>query len=97
MSDLTHEEFLRLYMEKKGSYKEGSKRQVKSLHTVWSHFNKDFREYFGEDPVEAMDRLDKEGKVVIRLVKRGALLYLPEDYNPIFDKDGLRKRKDDIR
>ncbi len=48
----------------------------KGIHTVFSGFNQAFREYFPDsDPVEATGRLAKEGKIAIRFVKGGALIY----------------------
>jgi hypothetical protein len=51
----------------------------KGIHSVYSGFNQAFREYFNKDPVEATTKLAQEGKIVTRLVKGGATLYLPED------------------
>ena len=51
----------------------------KGIHSVYSGFNKAFRDYFNKDPVKATQRLAEEGNIVTRLVKGGALLYLPED------------------
>jgi len=51
----------------------------KGIHSVYSGFNQAFREYFNKDPVEATTKLAQEGKIVIRPVKGGATLYLPED------------------
>ena len=51
----------------------------KGIHTVYSGFNRAFREYFGKDPVEVTTRFAEEGKVVTRPAKGGVLLYLPED------------------
>ncbi len=51
----------------------------KGIHSVYSGFNQAFRAYFDKDPVEATTRLAKEGKIVTRPVKGGALLYLPEE------------------
>ena len=51
----------------------------KGIHSVYSGFNHDFREYFQKDPVEVTTRLAQEGKIATQLVKGGAKLYLPED------------------
>lgn len=52
----------------------------KGIHTVYSGFNEAFKKYFpGEDPVQATNKLASEGKIVIRPVKGGVMLYLPED------------------
>lgn len=71
---LNHEEFVRkaiISLRKEG---------YKGIHSVFSGFNDAFKKYFdGENPVEVTNRLAKEGKVVIRPVKGGVMLYLPEE------------------
>lgn len=55
----------------------------KGIHSVYSGFNEAFRRYFdGRDPVEATSRLAKEGKIILRPVRGGVMLYLPEDGVP---------------
>ena len=51
----------------------------KGIHSVYSGFNQAFREYYGSDPVEATNRLAKEGSIVTRPAKGGVMLYLPEE------------------
>jgi len=51
----------------------------KGIHTVYSGFNQAFRDYFDKDPVEVTKKLVEEGKFVIRPVRGGVSLYLPED------------------
>lgn len=69
---LSEEEFIRRAIKKlRGNYK--------GIHTVYSGFNAAFKEYFGTNPVETTQRLASEGKVRIRPVKGGVILYLPED------------------
>jgi hypothetical protein len=52
----------------------------KGIHTVYSGFNEAFKKYFdGEDPINATNTLAQDGKIVIRPVKGGVMLYLPED------------------
>lgn len=69
---LTEEEFIRKAIKKlRGKYK--------GIHTVYSGFNFAFKEYFGTNPVEATQRLAREGKINIRPVKGGVMIYLPED------------------
>ena len=71
---LSHEEFVRKAIV--SLRKEG----YKGIHTVFSGFNNAFKKYFdGENPVEVTNRLAQEGKVVIRPVKGGVMLYLPEE------------------
>ena len=74
MSDqkLSHEEFIRQAFETLRNPK------YKGLHTVFTGFNKAFKEYFNEDPIEITKRLETEGKLVIRPSKGGVMLYLPE-------------------
>ena len=69
---LTKEEFFRRAIKKlRGNYK--------GIHSVYSGFNAAFREYYGTDPITATQRLAKEGKISIRPVKGGVIIYLPED------------------
>ena len=71
---LSHEEFVKkaIVNLRKGGYK--------GIHTVYSGFNEAFKKYFeGENPVEVTNKLAQEGKIVIRPVKGGVMLYLPED------------------
>jgi len=51
----------------------------KGIHSVYSGFNQAFKEYFGTNPVETTQRLAKEGKITIRPVRGGVMLYLPEE------------------
>ncbi|MBM4145000.1 MAG: hypothetical protein FJ240_01820 [Nitrospira sp.] len=71
---LGHEEFVKkaiVTLRKEG---------YKGIHTVFSGFNTAFKKYFnGENPVEVTNKLAQEGKIVIRPVKGGVMLYLPED------------------
>jgi hypothetical protein len=71
---LSHEEFVKkaiVTLRKEG---------YKGIHTVFSGFNTAFKKYFdGENPVEVTNKLAQEGKIVIRPVKGGVMLYLPED------------------
>jgi len=69
---LSEEEFIRRAIKKlRGNYK--------GIHSVYSGFNQAFKQYFGTNPVETTQRLVKEGKINIRPVKGGVVLYLPED------------------
>ena len=71
---LSHEEFVRKAIV--DLRKEG----YKGIHTVYSGFNNAFKKYYeGANPVEATTKLAEEGKVIIRPVKGGVMLYLPED------------------
>lgn len=71
---LSHEEFVKKAIV--SLRKEG----YKGIHTVYSGFNEAFKKYFdGEDPVKITNQLAQGGKIVIRPVKGGVMLYLPED------------------
>ncbi|MBM4136322.1 MAG: hypothetical protein FJ241_05745 [Nitrospira sp.] len=71
---LGHEEFVKKAIV--SLRKEG----FKGIHSVYSGFNNAFKKYFdGENPVEVTNRLAQEGKIVIRPVKGGVMLYLPEE------------------
>ena len=74
-------------MEKKMSEYEFVERAIKNLrkppykgiHTVYSGFNQAFKEYFDKNPVEATKKLGEEGKIAIRPVRGGVMLYFPEE------------------
>ena len=71
---LNHEEFVKKAIV--SLRKEG----YKGIHTVYSGFNDAFKKYFeGENPIDATNKLAQEGKIAIRPVKGGVMLYLPED------------------
>jgi hypothetical protein len=71
-SKLTEEEFVRKAIKKlRGKYK--------GIHTVYSGFNTAFKEYFGTNPIDTTQRLASEGKINIRPVRGGVMIYLPED------------------
>ena len=72
---LSHEAFIRkaIVSLRKDSFK--------GIHTVYSGFNEAFKKYFpGEDPVETTNALAANGKLTIRPVKGGVMIYLPEDH-----------------
>ena len=71
---LSHEEFVKKAIV--SLRKEG----FKGIHSVYSGFNEAFKKYFeGENPVDVTNKLAQEGKIVIRPVKGGVMLYLPEE------------------
>jgi len=51
----------------------------KGIHSVYSGFNRAFRDYFQKDPIETTTRLAEEGRIVTRPVKGGVMIYLPEE------------------
>ena len=56
------------------------KEGFKGIHSVYSGFNEAFKKYFkDENPVDVTNKLAGEGKIVIRPVKGGVMLYMPED------------------
>ncbi len=71
---LSYEEFIKKAIEslRKDGYK--------GIHSVYSGFNEAFKKYYGgENPVEVTNKLASEGKISIRPVKGGVMLYLPEE------------------
>jgi len=69
---LTEVEFVHRAIKKlRGKYK--------GIHTVYSGFNEALKKYFGTNPEETTQRLSREGRIVIRPVKGGVMIYLPED------------------
>ena len=83
---LSEEEFVIKAIEKL------RKPPYKGIHSVWSGFNEAFRVYFGQNPVEATRRLAKEGKIAVRPVKGGVLLYLLEDRREIPKSEDVLKK-----
>ena len=56
------------------------KENYKGIHTVYSGFNQAFKDYYpGVNPIDTTNALEKEGKIVIRPVKGGVMLYFPEE------------------
>ena len=51
----------------------------KGIHSVYSGFNRAFRDYYQKDPIETTTRLAEEGRIVTRPVKGGVMIYLPEE------------------
>jgi len=50
------------------------------IHTVYSGFNRAFREYFhGDDPVAVCQKLAAEGEIRLFLVRGGAMISLPPE------------------
>ncbi len=85
---MSHEEFVKKAIV--SLRKEG----YKGIHSVYSGFNSAFKKYFeNEDPVATTNKLASEGKIVVRPVKGGVMLYLPEDSAPSKDigEEALKK------
>ena len=71
---LKHDEFVKKAIV--SLRKEG----FKGIHTVYSGFNDAFKKYYdGENPIDTTNRLAKDGKIVLKPVKGGVMLYLPEN------------------
>ena len=51
----------------------------KGIHCVYSGFNNAFREYFGTDPVEAVNKLEEEGLIVVKTAKGGVMIYFVDE------------------
>lgn len=84
---LSHEEFVKQAILKLKT------NPYKGIHSVYSGFNEAFKKYFdGEDPVKITNRLAKEGKIFIRPVKGGVVLYLPEDAPQMNRADEVLKK-----
>jgi len=50
----------------------------KGIHSVYSGFNDAFKSYFeGANPIEATGELSRTGKISLRPVKGGVMIYLP--------------------
>lgn len=47
----------------------------KGIHSVYSGFNKAFAEYFGEDPIKAVQKLEQGRVILMRPAKGGATIY----------------------
>ena len=74
LGDLTPEQFVIRAIERLRTP------PYKGIHTVFSGFNEAFREFFPLiDPVEFTNRLAKAGKIVIRPVRKGVIIYKPCD------------------
>lgn len=69
---LNHEEFFKIAILKLRNTSKS-----RGIHSVFSGFNQAFREYFGEDPIKITQELASKGKIEIRPVKGGVMIYLP--------------------
>jgi len=68
----SHEEFFKLAIVRLRNTSKSS-----GIHTVYSGFNQAFREYFKEDPIKVTQELASDGKIELRPVKGGVMIYLP--------------------
>jgi hypothetical protein len=68
---LSQEEFVRLAIARLRL------ENYKGIHSVYSGFNDAFKTYFDDaNPIDATGELSKLGKIVLRPVKGGVMLYL---------------------
>lgn len=51
----------------------------RGIHSVYSGFNQAFKEHFSKNPVEFTKKMAGEGKIVIRPVRGGVMLYLADE------------------
>lgn len=49
----------------------------KGIHAVFSGFNSAFRDYFGEEARETVDKMIAGGQIESRMVRGGPMLYPP--------------------
>lgn len=68
----SYEEFFKLAIVRLRNTSKSS-----GIHTVYSGFNQAFREYFKEDPIKVTQELVSDGKIELRPVKGGVMIYLP--------------------
>lgn len=71
---LTHEEFVRgmiLQLRQPG---------YKGIHTVYSGFNTQFRQYYGVDPQPIIDKMVEDGFLKLFIKKGGPIIMLASDY-----------------
>lgn len=76
------------------SYTKGKKTYPasKGVHAVISGFNQDVKDYYGQDTdvVKLTNMLAQQGVIAMRMVKRGPMVYLPEDFTEAeFTDNGL--------
>jgi len=71
---LTQEEFVKLAITRLRL------ENYKGIHSIYSGFNDAFKIYFdGANPIDATGELSRLGKIVIRPVRGGVMIYLPGD------------------
>jgi hypothetical protein len=71
---VTPEEFVKLAIAKLRN------EPYKGIHSVYSGFNEAFKKYFaGDDPITLTNQMAEDGKIALRPVKGGVVLYLPGD------------------
>ena len=61
----------------------------KGIHVKISDFNSAFRKAYDEESRATVDRMAEEGKIVKIMVRKGPMIYLPDDAPP--QEDVLKK------
>ena len=65
----------------------------KGIHSVYSGFNDAYKSYFdGANPIDATGELARTGKIMLRPVKGGVMLYLPGE-GPEMSRGDLALKK----
>ena len=65
----------------------------KGIHSVYSGFNEAFKSYFdGANPIDATGELARLGKITLRPVKGGVMLYVPGE-GPEMSRGDLALKK----
>jgi len=84
---LTEEEFVKLAVTRLRL------ENYRGIHSVYSGFNEAFKIYFeGANPIETTNRMGQEGKIIVRPVKGGVMLYLPGEVPELSrGEEALRK------
>lgn len=93
---MTHMDFVRAFINAKKAENKRKGLPFKGIHTVLSGFNEEFRTLFGNTgmskeqrqalPITAITVLQDAGQVRIIPAKRGAMLYLAEDFTEKAEK-----------
>ncbi len=68
---MTYEEFVKKAIERLRDLSKS-----KGIHTVFSGFNKAFKEYYNENPIPITQELAEKGLIDLRPVKGGVMIYL---------------------
>ncbi|MBE3144417.1 MAG: hypothetical protein IMZ61_10915 [Planctomycetes bacterium] len=58
----------------------------KGIHVVYSNFNAAFKQYYGKEARETVDKLCEAGKLAKRVVRGGVMIYLPGEAPIITDR-----------
>ncbi len=64
----------------------------KGIHVVYSGFNKAFKEYYGEDSRDTVDKLINKGIIEKRPVKGGIMIYIKGEAPQLKETDDALKK-----